>query len=157
LNFNDFAEHTRNALTQLITNMHGDREPSTMVIMQTPDEDVRMVGVDPEFFNPEFPERRRELVGKFVVPMIGEHEATMVAVTYPGWLYHDTPDDVLPESIVSITVIDREVHRTWYAPLVRDPQPLPGSDQFYTVGLWESWPANKQSGLFVTPIQKAMR
>lgn len=156
MNFDEFAAEARHALTQLVTDLHGERDPSPMVLMDTP-EGIRMVAVDAEFFHPDYPERRRELVSRFVLPMVGEHGAQTVALAYAGWLHRQAPEDLDREEVISITVIDREVHRTWYAPLVRDPQPPPGSDQHFTVGMWESWPANKQTGIFVTPIQHALR
>jgi hypothetical protein len=154
--FREFADGVKESLEKLVMGTRGERDPTPMVLLLR-EEGIQMVAVDHDFFHPDFPERRRELVSKFVVPMIQEHGAQVVGITHAGWLFSAAPDD-LPDlpvqrtEIITATVVDREVHEVWWAPLWRD---VPGHG--FMLGEWRAWPANRQSGLFVTPIQEALR
>jgi hypothetical protein len=151
MNFRTFADTAKGGMEHLVAGLRGERDPTPMVMLAQ-GEEVFMVAVDSDFFHPEFPERRRELLARFVLPMIGEHGAQFVALTYAGWLYSNAPDELIRQEVLSVTVVDREVAEVWWAPLWRE---APGRD--FLLGEWRSWPANRQVGRFVTPIQEALR
>lgn len=152
MTFREFADGVKESLTQLVIGTRGVRDPTPMVLLSRHEGTLQMVAVDHDFFHPDFPERRRELIAKFVVPMIQEHGAEVVAVTHAGWLFSASPSDLNRQEVITATIVDREVHEVWWAPLWRD---VPGHG--FMLGEWRAWPANRQSGLFVTPIQEALR
>lgn len=154
--FREFANDTKHAYRELVLNLRGSRDPSPIALFQSGDDAPGMHGLDAAFF--ENDERRRELIDRFIVPMIHELQPDRVAWAFAGWHYEPIvrgsvtaeqyERDSMREEVITAVVIDREVHETWIAPLVRAPM---------TVGEWECLPPNEQAGRLVTPIQEALR
>jgi hypothetical protein len=120
---------------------------------------VDLIAVEDAFFDPEHPERRAELIEKFIVPLIREREVSMV-----GWSFgarhtrHSVALDGggVPRAagseevdVLAVVVIDRERVETWLAPRA---DLAAGA-----LAAWEPLPPNAQEGALITPIQEALR
>jgi hypothetical protein len=143
--YREFVDHTKAASAQLVRGLRGGRLPSAVLTLNAGGT-VDLIGVESAFFDPEHPERRVELIDRFVVPLIHEREATMVAWSFAG--QHDVAAGDTRE-VLTVVAMDREVHETWLAPLAE----LAAG----TLVPWEPLPPNQQAGRLITPVQEALR
>jgi hypothetical protein len=80
--YDEFAEHTKAAVANQARGLRG-RDPTPMVHFVAGDE-VSLIAVEAAFFDSDHPERRRELVDGFVLPLIRERGASAVAFSFAG-------------------------------------------------------------------------
>jgi hypothetical protein len=142
--YDEFAEHTKAAVANQARGLRG-RDPTPMVHFVAGDE----VSLIAAFFDSDHPERRRELVDGFVLPLIRERGASAVAFSFAGTrvtTYRGHEDRL---DVMTVVTMDREVQQAWVAALAD-----------LAVGAlapWELLPPNQQVGQLVTPIQEALR
>jgi hypothetical protein len=146
MTYREFVDRTKAASTQLVRGLRGGRLPSAVLTLSVGGEDVDLIGVESDFFDPEHPERRVQLIERFVVPLIHEREATMVAWSFAA--QHDVAAGDTRE-VLTVVAMDREVHETWLAPLAE----LTAG----TLAAWDQLPPNQQAGRLITPVQEALR
>jgi hypothetical protein len=138
----EFTDNAKDAYSQVARDAaNQDRDPAPMIALDTP-EGVHFIGVDSEFFRPDQPERRRDLISKFVIPMIREHAAWRAAIMHAGWMQSGAGPE--QTDVIVVTIVDGEVSVTFWAPREHPDR-------------WREWSPNRQTGLFVTPIQEALR
>jgi hypothetical protein len=157
--YREFTDHTKAAVTELVRGYHSQRPPTPMVHMVVEGGNIDLIAVEDAFFDPEHPERRAELIERFIVPLVRERGVSMV-----GWSFaarHTRHSVALDHAgvpraagneevdVLAVVVIDRERVETWLAPRA---DLAAGA-----LDAWESLPPNEQQGRLITPIQEALR
>lgn len=144
MNFRDFTEEVKDAIEALAAGVRGERPLTPMVHLESED-GVHALGVEAAFF--ESVQSRVLLVQGFVVPLIAERKARIVAWTFSG---ERTVNGDTFEVVVA-TVIDRERAEVWVARVGRVEERL-------VVGGWQPWQVDQADApLLIDPVQEALR
>lgn len=144
MTFREFTDNVKGAATMQVSLIEGERDIAPLLYL-CDGEHVEGVHADAAWFAAE---DRTLLVQSLVLPYVEIMRPRFVAWTFTG--RRGNEDGEWEHETAVAICIEREVHETWLARLVRH-------DNTASLGAWRSWPANQQEGRMLTPIQEALR